>query len=204
MGGFGSGRHGGKTCTEDMRRLDVRHIQRAGRLIAGTACGWQWSVNGKVIASIQMTVQADWVWLEYRQRQGGGDWCNMSYSVSLDRTACHMGGERVWWRCPMAGCGRRCAVLFGGGRFACRQCHRLAYRSQREAVDTRAIHKADKLRARLGWTPGILNFPEGKPKGMHWRTFNRLQLEYFAQSESALAVSVARLGLINDRLDKLR
>ena len=32
MGGVGSGRHGDKLCTGDMLRLDVRHLQRVGRL----------------------------------------------------------------------------------------------------------------------------------------------------------------------------
>jgi len=32
MGGFGSGRHDGGRCTDDMRPLDVRKIHRAGLL----------------------------------------------------------------------------------------------------------------------------------------------------------------------------
>lgn len=203
MGGFGSGRYGGKPCTDDMRRLDVRVLQRDGHLRAGRLNGWQWTRDGEVIASIQMTVQADRVWLEYRTRQAGGDWRDMKYPVLLERTPCHLGGHRVWWRCPAVGCGRRCAVLFGGAVFACRQCHRLAYRCQRQTFDDRATRQADKIRARLGWDEGVLNGPGGKPKGMHWRTFERLQRQHLVQSEKALAGLVARLGLIHARLDGL-
>ena len=32
MGGFGSGRRGGGRCTDDMRPLDVRKINRGGLL----------------------------------------------------------------------------------------------------------------------------------------------------------------------------
>jgi hypothetical protein len=36
--------------------------------------------------------------------------------------------------------------------------------------------KAAKTMRRLGWERGALN--EEKPKGMHWRTFERLVQEY--------------------------
>lgn len=198
MGGFGSGRQDGMPCTDEMRSLDVRGVQRAGRLMAGTCCTWEWTRNGNVTASIQMTVQTDRVWLEYRQRQRDGGWRDVGYSVLLDRTACHMGGERPWWRCPRADCGRRCAILYGGLMFACRQCQQLAYRSQRETAGDRATRQANKLRKRMGWTPGILNFHEGKPKGMQWRTFYSLQLKYFAHSEKALG----GFGVQLERLQK--
>src|ERR1700730_635478 len=59
--------------------------------------------------------------------------------------------------CPAAGCGRRVAILYGGGIFACRRRYRLAYASSREEAGGRATRRADSLRARLGWEPGILN-----------------------------------------------
>ena len=40
-----------------------------------------------------------------------------------------------------------------------------------------AARKADRLRDKLGWEPGILNGNGIKPKGMHWRTFERLKAE---------------------------
>lgn len=50
---------------------------------------------------------------------------------------------------------------------------------QRETDNDRTIRKADAIRARLGWEPGILNGGGGKPKGMHWRTFRRLTAQYY-------------------------
>jgi hypothetical protein len=38
-----------------------------------------------------------------------------------------------------------------------------------------ASTRADKLRKRLGWEAGILNGDGGKPKGMHWKTYQRLK-----------------------------
>lgn len=187
MGGFGSGRHSGKDCTDDMRALDVRELQRRRLLTPGNSLTWSWSRNGETTATINLTVRADRVSLHYRQRERGGDWRPMNYPVRLAWTACNFGGRRAWWLCPAAGCGRRVAVLFGGAVFACRHCHRLAYRCQRETDDDRTTRRAERLRYRLGWEPGILNGGGGKPLRMHWRTFERLQAEHDALANAAVA-----------------
>jgi len=171
-------------------------LARDGYLKAGMAHGWQWTRRGEVVASIQMAVEAGRVRLIYRVRDRGGEWQDMNYPVTLDRTPCHLGGERVWWRCPAMGCGRRVAVLYGGKVFACRHCHKLAYACQRETDDERATRRADTLRERLGWEPGILNGEGGKPKGMHWRTFERLRAEHGAYVNRSLLGMAQRFGLL--------
>ena len=98
-----------KSCTEDCRALDVRKINRAGRLAPGSACSWVWSRNGETVATIHMLAGVGSVTLGYRQRAYGGEWRDMNYPVRLAYTPCHMGGQRVWWQCPGAGCGRRVA-----------------------------------------------------------------------------------------------
>lgn len=203
MGGYGSGRQGGGRCTDDMLALDVRKIKRVGRLTLGSWFSWQWTRNGEKMASIQIQVQAGSVVLEYRNRSpnhNDGEWEPLKYTVGLDWTPCTLGGQRVWWRCPAVGCGRRVAVLYGGRIFACRWCYQLAYRSQREADDDRATRRADKLRSRLEWEPGILNGNGWKPKGMHWCTFERLQREHDAHVGAALSGMAAKLGLLQGRL----
>ncbi len=114
--------------------------------------------------------------------------------MGLDWTPCHLDGQRPWFRCPARGCSRRVAILYGGGIFACRQRYRLAYPSQRENWDGRARQRADRIRARLGWEPGILNGNGLKPKGMHWRTFARLSAEHDALVEQSLAGMAVRFG----------
>ena len=51
--------------------------------------------------------------------------------------------------------------------------YRLAYRSQRETPCDRALSGAFGLRRKLGADGGIGDYIT-KPKGMHWRTFERV------------------------------
>ena len=205
MGGMGSGRRyqGGKSTTSDMRALDVRRLQRDGLLTPGRAFGWNWSRNGETIASIQMRTEAERVILNYRSRSNGDEWKAMEYPVSLEWTGCNLGGKRAWFLCPAQGCGRRVAILYGGSVFACRHCHKLNYQCQRETDDDRFARRADKIRERLKWDAGILNGNGWKPKGMHWRTFERLSAEHDAFVSASLAGMAKRLGLFENRLEAM-
>ena len=205
MGGMGSGRHwhhGAKDTTSDYRALDVRRWKRDGFLKANQSFGWQWSRDGEVFASIRVRTESGRVVLTYRHRNQGEEECqDESYPVYLDWTPCHLGGERPWFLCPARGCGRRVAILYGGSIFACRHCYQLAYLSQREPADGRATRRADRIREKLGWEPGILNGNGWKPKGMHWSTFGRLTARHDAYVARSLAGMAARLNLLGDSLD---
>ena len=204
MGGFGSGRgQDGKDTTSDMRALDIRRLQRDGILTPGRGFGWNWLRRGETVASIRIRTEVDRVILNYRSSSNGGEWREMEYPVRRDWTGCHLGGRRAWFLCPVQGCGRRVAILFGGSVFACRHCHKLNYECQREPGHDRAARRADRIRDRLGWEPGMLNGNGCKPKGMHWRTFQRLQAEHNAFVQASLAGMAQRLGLVNRRLDGL-
>ena len=117
--------------------------------------------------------------------------------VGLAWTECTLGGRRAWLLCPARGCGRRVALLYigGSGIFACRHCYKLAYASQRETGDDRAARRADRIRDRLGWEAGILNGEGDKPKGMHWRTFNRLHAEHNDFVNASLAGMMQRFKM---------
>jgi hypothetical protein len=147
------------------------------------------------VASIQMRAEQDRVILTYRHCSGGGDWKDEQYPVRIEWTPCNLGGSRAWFICPAVGCGRRVAILYGGGIFACRHCYRLAYASAREDVGDRAARRADRLRTRLGWEPGILNGEGSKPKWMRWRTFERLAAVHDACVGESLARMALRFGI---------
>lgn len=197
------GRSNGKRTTANLRALDVRQLQRDQLLTPGQSFGWNWTRNGATLATINLSVQFDCVILDFRQREYGGEWQDRKYPVRLDWTRCNYGGQRAWWLCPAAGCGRRVAILYSGsGLYACRHCHRLAYASQRKTPDDLAAMRANKLRKRMGWNGGILNDNGGKPKGMHWRTYWGLRAAYEIKLSHALAGFGRQLSAIDARLGK--
>ena len=195
---MGSGQHcrsGAKSTTDDYRSIDVRPWKRDGLLDPNQSFNWQWSRNGEVVASIQVKTEQNHLILTYRHRYSCEDWKSKSYPVYFDWTDCHLGGQRPWFLCPARGCSRRVAVLYLETIFACRNCYQLAYDSQRETWDERAARKADRIRKKLDWEPGILNSNGWKPKGMHWKTFERLNAKHSALADISLAGIVQRFNL---------
>lgn len=203
MGGIGSGRRNqsGKATTSNRRGLDIRRLQRDDLLMPGRTCTWQWRCYNQEVASIQIRAEAGRIILNYQNRSNGGDWQSEEYPICVEWTDCHLGGKRAWFSCPGMGCGKRVAILYAGVVFTCRHCQKLAYACQRETLDGRATRRAETLRARLGWLPGFLNGTAGKPKGMHWHTFERLQAEHNAFVRVSLTEMRLRFRLIGHELD---
>ncbi len=178
MGGIGSGRHwryDSKATTSDYRAIDVRKWKRKELLKPGSSFSWQWSRGDQVLASIQVNAKTDRIILTYRYKNKASNWEKVTYPIYLNWTPCNLGGKRPWFSCPIRKCHRRVAMLYWGGIFACRHCYKLAYSSQREELHDRAARRADKIRDRLDWEPGILNGEGLKPKRMHRKTFQRLR-----------------------------
>ena len=203
MGGIGSGRrpsYCGTDATEDSMPLDIRHLGRAGVLAPGRSCSWQWTVNDRVQSSIRVEAEAWQVTLAYSHTPRDRPAEAIRQIVALEITPGTLGGVRPWFRCPA--CARRVAVIYGVGRlFACRRCKGLAYASQAEAADDRALRSAGRIRKKLGWVPGIAHGHGPKPVGMHWINFYRLCAKHDSLVQVSLAGTVKRLGLFRERLD---
>lgn len=207
MGGIGSGRHwhyGAKATTSNYHGLDVRTLARDGWLKPGMRFGWQWTIDGEKVGSINLRTEENQIWLHYRTRADGADWEPMEYSVRLLSQQLHYGGHRQWFACPARGCGRRVAILYGGRVFACRHCHRLAYQSQREQNYQRYQRRAMKIKARLGWDRSPCGDWGLRPKGMHRKTFVRLLAEldhWDSASDAAFGqYFIARFGHLDGLL----
>jgi hypothetical protein len=196
MGGEGSGnwyRFDKKITTGECHGVDVRYLHREGLLKPGRRFSLRWSRAGRETGSIGGAVEGSdrpmQILLFYRHRSGpGGEWEDVQEPVPLTWTACNFGGERPWFICLGAGCGRRVAVLYGPGRyFLCCHCYDLVYESQRENEMHRALRRTQTIRERLGGSANMMEpFPE-KPKGMHWRTYERLWWEHHEAEMEQLA-----------------
>jgi hypothetical protein len=171
MGGFGSGRwaqKGTQPTVDTVRRLDVRILRQRCQLWPGARGTLYWANE-----MLDFIVRADHLLLYSRtteSREAVGP-----VTIWLDWTPCHYGGHRLWFLCPR--CARRVAALCRmGGWWRCRHCARLRYASQHQTYGARMVAQARKIRRRVGagfnLTLPLLLWD--KPKGMHWRTFERL------------------------------
>jgi hypothetical protein len=174
MGGFGSGRRGGRPKSEQMKRLDLVSLRRKGYL-NGSPMSISWSYGEQPMGSIGLQALADGLRLFYSARQNDGEWLTVDEVVAYVWMPMRFGGRRQWFRCP--GCADRCRILYGGSRFRCRRCHRLSYSSQAEARADRATRAMFKIVTRLDPEENCNDLPR-KPKGMHWRTYHRLAERY--------------------------
>jgi hypothetical protein len=184
VGGVGSGswyRFDKKTTTDECQSIDVRYLHRNGLLQPGHSFSLRWSRAGRQSGSIGgVAHDDDRVTFFYHHRRGsGGEWEEVKKTVALEWTPCNFGGQRPWFLCPGAGCGRRVAVLYGPGKyFLCRHCYDLRYESQREDKTHRALRRAQKIRERLGGSANMMEpFPE-RPKGMHHKTYRRMSWKH--------------------------
>ena len=186
---YGAGRPASHLKTGAAIRLGVRELQRHGAFkCAAATVGLTWS-NG---ATIRAHVESDSVTLEYQFNFAEG-WRDISKRVSIERTPCHYGGARLWFRCPR--CQGRTASLYLRGWPGCRKCSRLVYASQSDDTLARSWRRTRKLERRLSGGTGEWNYR--RPKGMRVATFERLKAAYWREEEwrdDALALFAARWG----------
>lgn len=197
MGGINSGRryrYDTKTTTNECLFIDLRYMKKQGLLKPGTGGTFSWSSGGQQTGSIAYSYYGDRLELNYRVN---GE--PVQDSIRIARTACNYGGHRQWFICPS--CGKRQVVLYGlAGLFRCRKCHGLPYSSQMESNSDRASRKANKLRKRLGGEEGALNPIPSRPKGMHYKTYDRI-VSQITEAEEAVFAELAVLLKLDKSLE---
>lgn len=191
MGGFGSGRHGWKNKVHRCRSIDVNKMSKAGALKPECSGNWEWSEDGKKVATIGFTATHGKITLNYKYRRNMGDWKEIEQPVPILWSPCRYGGERAYFRCPgiVNGnhCRRRVVKLYAGGEyFLCRHCYNLAYASQSDDRHDRLSRRANKIRIGLGGEPGFYALIN-KPKGMWQRTYDRHRAEIIAAEAQSVA-----------------
>jgi hypothetical protein len=140
----------------------------------------------------------------------GEEWHDVEQRTQIVWMPCRFGGARPYFVCPGIvngiACRLRVAKIYGVGTyFLCRHCYRLAYASQREDRYDRALRRANNIRMRLGGEPGMASGFPARPKGMHHRTYERLQsaasnAEILA--EERLVIALARLQRSDRRSER--
>lgn len=116
--------------------------------------------------------------------------------VRLAYTRMHFGGLRAWLLCPFCN-SRRTDLYHGRSGLACRKCYGLRYWTENEDQVGRLEMKERKILAKLGASWGEHYEDIEKPKGMRWKTFNRLMDQlYGAGTESDAATLDRFLAII--------
>lgn len=154
------GGNGGPTV-EQMRSIEIDVFRRAG-YVGTPAANWWVYRNRLFCAGIQPKHWND-------------------NAVTLDNQILritylpwHFGGQRAYFLCD---CGRRVGTLYRppGHPWRCRKCYQLTYATRQAAPRQRLILKAQKVREQLGGKLGVLDTFPDRPKGMHWRRYDRLR-----------------------------
>ena len=169
MGGYGSGRRSDNPKIEDCNSLDANQLNRGGCLKSGWCGTTTWSRNGVKTSSIGMRASTNSLKLSYYSKQYGA----VKQFIIIERIPCRFGGSRAYFRCE---CNKRVVKLYAAGNhFRCRHCYHLSYSSKNESQWDRALRQRNKHRQRLSRNIGLEVSMAQKPKGMWWRTYQRLQ-----------------------------
>ena len=161
-----------KRQVEDLLRLDVGALQRAGALKAGSAMAWGWQSQSEQVARIDLHADTYQLRLCYRTRSKDDDWKDVAEVVTVEWRTQPRGGMRAYFRCP--GCDNRVSRLYGADLFRCRVCHGLNYASQQNAHGDADLDLSRRLREELlcfEWVLGQGVDEMLRPHGMHRRTF---------------------------------
>jgi hypothetical protein len=172
---------------EAFRSIDVRELNRWGRLHSGQCFPLSWTRLGEPFGEVLVLSDQDSILL-FAPSFRGSERRPLVQQVKVTWTPCHLGGQRPWFRCPLKSCGRRCAVIYlAGEHVACRRCLGLVYSSQQEPVRQRGLCKARKIRDRLGGSANMaVAFPD-RPKGMHRTTYKRLHAAHDQAADRCMA-----------------
>ncbi len=179
MGGWGSGRQGGRPTADASKRIDIAWMIRTKRAVPGqwVSGTLSWTCGTEPAGSISYEADMrDLYGSELRLSYWRGsepDREHVRQTVRLVFTEPHYGGRRWWMICPYRH--NRAGKLYlpnGGDRFAGRRAWRLGYHIQRVGHRDRAFEKLFRLQKKLGcdqgWEAGLR-----RPKGMHHRTYQR-------------------------------
>ena len=195
MGGFGSGRTGGRPTADLSKRIDIAWMIRTRRAMPGhfISDSLSWNCGGHPAGSVSYVADMeDLANAELRVSfwRGSGDAREfVEQRIRLTSTEPNFGGRRWWMICPYRH--DRVAKLYlpaWGDRFAGRRAWRLGYQSQRVARRDRPFEKLFRLQRKLGSEQGW-EAPLRRPKGMHLKTFER-HLERYWELDAECAVQM--------------
>lgn len=147
-----------RSTVEECKRVTTKFLNENHYFDGGVRWGGvNWSRNGEKNGSISIAISTlggeEYIRFQYTQTDlHTNEKTELDYKTRIVSTACHFGGRRWWFICPLVvngqACNRRVGVLhLGNGKyFGCRHCYNLTYSSSKES------HKFDRLFRQMGIT----------------------------------------------------
>ena len=193
MGGYGSGRQGGRPTSEACGSyvLSAKALRSIPHGVPCTAKGtWTWSREHHddfAVDYVLDTTRPQFPFFELTHVIRSHDERSETYRIYLTSTPTRFGGRRWWWLCPRSHSRSFKLILpRGGHQFWARTTYGLGYACQRETKADRLMRRARKLNRALGGEGGAIGDPPpGKPKWMRWKTWEQKYSEWEAADERA-------------------
>lgn len=169
-----------------MLALDVRKLQREGMLENNVRSVQSWSKDGELFSQASMEADSESVTIAYKLTEYTGQTHDIKQHVWLTTTPCNYGRERVWFECPR--CAGRVAFVYLSMTVACRKCHNLNYRCQRETDSDRGLRRLHRIQGKLkaGSYSSFEQAPE-RPRYMKQSKYQRLRFEHLRAQREAMA-----------------
>ena len=205
MGGFGSGRYGGKRTIGGSRSYtlsvgSLRNFLRPGR--SGFRTTFR-SDYDEVVVTGMVDVQGSAPHIRVSHVPRREPRKEITYTIPLSRTHPYLGGERWWFICPQRH--RRAAKLYlppGGQCFLSREAYGLVHDTRQMSTRDRQSRRIVRIAARLGSPNHDFMDPPAKPPRMRRHTYDRLVERWYQARNAYWGTLNARLGTDVDTLIK--
>lgn len=132
-----------KTEADNIKKIETSFLKKHGYFTGWRSGTITWTSGyDKHQSSVGIEVSTmndeNYLRIYYTQTDNStGEKKDFDYKVQLEKTPCHFGGFRYWFKCHLyksgVYCGRRVGVLYKDGDwFGCRHCYELTYSSRNE------------------------------------------------------------------------
>jgi hypothetical protein len=191
MGGFGSGRRGGRATIEGTQSLVLNINGLVRHLVMVKGQERHATIRGDRL-SLRLVAHCDparpmWLDLEGEAETFEHGRFELRQRIGLELARTNFGGHRWLFICPLRGNPVQKLYLPNGAqRFGGRLAYRLEYVSQRLSRTDRLARKARKLHRMLGGDGQALgSLPPARPRGMRQVTYERLMARWDAADAAA-------------------
>jgi len=169
----------GRRTVEQTRVIEIGTLRRAGYIGQPARNWWKWRSKADNLGIWPKSWRGGFIHLP-------------NQTLCTEQVSWRFGGHRFYFICE---CGRRVGKLhaFGNRPWRCRYCHNLTYAARQAVPRHRLILMAQKIRERLGGSLSMLDAFPPKPKGMHWKRYDRLRRRHDAATQQAFGMTTAYL-----------